>query len=236
MKTFIITFLSILDQFIQKKNLIIFQKFFKKKINVYIDIGSHKGEMINVIKKNFNVKNIFAFEPNKDCHKFLKLIKHKNIKVFKYALSNKTGKDELKIGYISAMSTLNKINDYSFYTFIKKIVISIFFFKSKIYKKKIQIEKKTFKKIFDKYNYKTLDLVKIDTEGHELNVLIGMGSYLKKVNVLLLEYHYDNSLIKDYNFDDLNLFLKKKNFELISKNKMLMRKGYEIIYKNQKII
>ena len=28
-----------------------------------------------------------------------------------------------------------------------------------------------FKEILKKYNYKTLDLVKIDTEGHEYNVL-----------------------------------------------------------------
>ena len=50
------------------------------------------------------------------------------------------------------------------------------------------------------------------------------------------EYHYDNSLIKIYNFNKLNSFLKKKNFELVSKNKMLMRKGYELIYKNKSII
>jgi len=236
MKSFIINFLSILDYFIQKKNLIILKKFFKKKINVYIDIGSHKGEMINMIKKNFDVKYIFAFEPNIECSKFLKIIKHKNIKIFNYALSDKTGKDELKIGYISAMSTLNKINDNSLYTFIKKIVISVFFLKNEIYKKKIKIEKKMFKEIFKKYNYKTLDLVKIDTEGHEYNVLKGMGVYLKKINIILLEYHYDNSLIKDYNLKELNTFLKKKNFEPISKNKMLMRKGYEIIYKNRDII
>ena len=146
MKNFIITFLSILDHFIQKKNLIIFEKFFKKKINVYIDIGSHKGEMIREIKKKFNVKNIFAFEPNIECYEFLKIIKHKNIKIFQYALSDKNGEDELKIGHISAMSTLNKINNNSFYTFIKKIVINIFFFKNNIYKKKIPIKKKCLKK------------------------------------------------------------------------------------------
>ena len=151
-------------------------------------------------------------------------------------MSDKNGEDELKIGHISAMSTLNKINNNSFYTFIKKIVINIFFFKNNIYKKKIPIKKKMFKEIFKKYNYKTLDLVKIDTEGHEYNVLRGMGIYLKKINVLLLEYHYDNSLIKNYNFNKLNSFLKKKNFELVSKNKMLMRKGYELIYKNKSII
>ena len=93
-----------------------------------------------------------------------------------------------------------------------------------------------FKDIFKKYKFKTLDLVKIDTEGHEFNVLKGMGGYVNKINVLLLEYHYDDSLIKNYDLKELNSFLVKKNFKMVSKNKMLLRKGYEIIYKNNKII
>ncbi len=235
MKFFIINFLSILDNFIQKKNLIIFKKILKKKINVYIDIGSHKGEMIGVIQKNFKVNYIFAFEPNKDCHKTLKSIKHKKIKIFKFALSDKRGKDNLKIGYISAMSTLNKINKNSFYTLIKRFVIWVFFFKKEIYKKNLKIKKMMFKDIFKKYKFKTFDLVKIDTEGHEFNILKGMGGYINKINVLLLEYHYDKSLIKNYSLNQLNSFLVNKNFQMISKNKMLLRKGYEIIYKNNKI-
>ena len=236
MKLFVVNFLTFLDDFIQKKNLSIFQKILKKKINVYIDIGSHKGEMINVIQKNFDVNNIFAFEPNDECHRILKNIKHKKIKIFKFALSDKNGIDNLKIGHISAMSTLNEINKDSFYTLIKKFVITVFFLKKEIYKKNLKIKKKMFKDIFKNYKFRTLDLVKIDTEGHEFNVLKGMGEHVNKINVLLLEYHYDDSLIKNYNLNELNSFLVKKNFKMVSKNKMLLRKGYEIIYKNNKII
>ena len=134
------------------------------------------------------------------------------------------------------MSTLNEINKDSFYTLIKKFVITVFFLKKEIYKKNLKIKKKMFKDIFKKYKFKTLDLVKIDTEGHEFNVLKGMGGYVNKINVLLLEYHYDDSLIKNYDLKELNSFLVKKNFKMVSKNKMLLRKGYEIIYKNNKII
>ena len=55
-------------------------------------------------------------------------------------------------------------------------------------------------------------------------------------DLLLFEFHYDDSIIKKYNFDDVNNFLKKKNFTLISKNKMILRKGYELIYKNNNFI
>ncbi len=76
-------------------------------------------------------------------------------------------------------------------------------------------------------------MIKIDTEGHEFNVIKGMGNLLKKTNLILFEYHYDNSLIKGYDFNEINKYLVSNNFSFISRNKMLFRKGYEIIYKNK---
>ena len=50
-----------------------------------------------------------------------------------------------------------------------------------------------------------------------------MGGYVNKINVLLLEYHYDDSLIKNYDLKELNSFWSKK-FKMVSKNKMLYEK------------
>ena len=47
----------------------------------------------------------------------------------------------LNVGHISSMSTINKINNHSFYTNIKKILI-LFFGKYEIYKNKILVKKK----------------------------------------------------------------------------------------------
>ena len=49
-------------------------------------------------------------------------------------------------------------------------------------------------------------------------------------------FHYDDSIIKKYSYNDVNNFLQKKNFQLISKNKMILRKGYELIYKNNNFL
>tara|TARA_B100001057_G_scaffold367253_1_gene370625 strand:- start:4435 stop:5145 length:711 start_codon:yes stop_codon:yes gene_type:complete len=234
MKSLIINFLNFLDKYIQDKNLRILRKYFKSEINVYIDIGAHKGEMIEIIKKNFNVKKTLAFEPNIECFRYLNRLKDKKTKIFNLAVSDKLGVDFLKIGHISAMSTLNEINENAIYTYIKKIIINIFFFKRNIYKKKILIKKIKLKNILDKYKLKTLDLIKIDTEGHEYRVLIGMDEYIDKTKIILLECHYDQSLIKNYDFEKIDSFLNKKKFKLVSKNQMIFRKGYELIYINKK--
>ena len=101
-------------------------------------------------------------------------------------------------------------------------------------KKKIRIKVKTLSEILTKNNLKKIDLLKIDTEGYELNVLVGLEKFIEKTKIILLECHYDDSLIKNYNFRSLNFFFANNNFKLISKNKMLLRKGYELIYKNQR--
>ena len=233
MNNYLDLFINLLDKNIQKKNLKIIKQYLGgKKIN-YIDIGAHNGEMITLLSNHFKLKKIFAFEPNLECISKLKKLKIKNLNISRFALSDKNGNDYLKIGYLSSMSTLNKINENSFYTFIKKVVINFFYKGKAIYKKKTKIKKIRLDKIKIFKKIKKIDLVKIDTEGHEFNVIKGMGNLLKKTNLILFEYHYDNSLIKGYDFNEINKFLISKNFTFISKNKMLFRKGYEIIYKNK---
>ena len=234
MKNLINIILDRLDHFIQKKNIQILKKNLSKRIDLYIDVGAHGGEMINTISNNFTVKKIFAFEPNPECLNTLKKIKKNNLEIFEFALGNKKGYVDLNIGYISSMSSINDINNKSFYSKLKKIVIGLFYFKSSVYKKKIRIKVKTLSEILIKNKLKKIDLLKIDTEGYELNVLIGLEKFIEKTKIILLECHYDDSLIKNYNLRSLNFFFTNNKFKLISKNKMLLRKGYELIYKNQR--
>lgn len=236
MKNILINFLKILDYSIQKDNIEIIKSVLGNKIDVYIDVGAHKGEMIDLLQKNFKINNILAFEPNPENLKLIEDKKKKNLKIFDIALGEKNKKEFLSIGHLSAMSTLNKINKKSSYTYLKKLIILIFFGKYGIYKKKILVQKKTIKYIFSSFKKKSIDLIKIDTEGHEFNVLKGIGEKLfKKIKLILFEVHYDDSLIKNYSFKKVDKYLEKKGFICINKNKMLFRKGYEVIYKNQNL-
>jgi len=92
------------------------------------------------------------------------------------------------------------------------------------------------KEVYKDFNFKKIDLIKIDTEGHEFNVIKGMGNNLiQKTKLILFEMHYDKSLIKNYSFKNIDKFLSNRGFECINKNKMMFRKGYELIYKNKNL-
>jgi len=61
-----------------------------------------------------------------------------------------------------------------------------------------------------------LDLIKIDTEGHEYEVLYGTGDYIKKINYILVEFHVDN-IYENYNPDKIHNLLLENGFTLQKK-------------------
>ena len=61
-----------------------------------------------------------------------------------------------------------------------------------------------------------IDLLKIDTEGHELEVLMGSMKTIKKnkVKYLLIELH-TSKMYKNYSKKKIEEFLKNNNFTLL---------------------
>ena len=115
------------------------------------------------------------------------------------------------------------------------------------YKKKILNTKKTYEsKISIKTNsldnfiklkkIKKIDLLKIDTEGHELHVLKGSKKLLKKnlVKYLLIEINHSN-MYNNYNFKKINIFLKKNNFTIVKKFKFPFHPFTDVLYKNSSL-
>ena len=121
---------------------------------------------------------------------------------------------------------------------------------SKYYKRKIEVlGLKENKKIYENSDVKLnrldnyceekkinkIDLLKIDTEGHEYFVIKGSANALTKIKYIYFEHHYDDMLIKGYKYSDIHDFLKKNNFIRIYKSKMFFRKTFEYIYENSKL-
>ena len=77
-------------------------------------------------------------------------------------------------------------------------------------------------------------ILKIDTEGYEYKILKGLSKKnLEKINFIYIEHHYDQMIIKDYKFSDINSFLKQNNFYLRFKIRMNFRKTFEYIYEKK---
>ena len=77
-----------------------------------------------------------------------------------------------------------------------------------------------------------LNLIKIDTEGHELEVLMGLGEKIKSIQIILIEFHNDNIYL-NYSSNKVHSYLLKYNFNLQKKIKFPFTEWEDRIYINK---
>ena len=226
--------LNILDYFNQKKILNILKKKIQNKL-VIIDVGAHFGETISIFKRNFDYKKIYSFEASPLNFKILKNNHpnglNSNIEIYNYALGERKAEYFINQAVESSSSTINDLNLKSKYFSKKLSVLNIKDQKS--YLKKIPIKIITLDSFIDDKKINKIDLLKIDTEGYELNILKGLERNFNKIKLIYFEHHYDDMIIKNYKFSDINNLLIKFGFKKIAKNKMLFRKSFEYLYEYQ---
>ena len=70
---------------------------------------------------------------------------------------------------------------------------------------------------------------KIDTEGHELQVILGIGKYIKNIKCILVEFHLDD-IYMNYQPKKIHNFLIKNNFILRKKIKFPFTTWEDRIY------
>ena len=190
-----------------------------KRVNI-IDVGASDGIASKFFYRKLKINKIICFEPNKSYVKILKKLNIKNLIINPYGISQfdkyyeiffprykffSKSLDLITYAHYSKKALLDQINlDFKF-----KKNISIV--KEKIYLKKV-------KKIKTKIN-----LIKIDVNGHELSVIKGLATLIKRDKpALLIETNSDIKIIgkflKKYGFKKY-LFLNEHNrFSEIKKN------------------
>ena len=98
--------------------------------------------------------------------------------------------------------------------------------------KKIKVKTIKLSEMFKKKKIKKLDLLKIDTEGHELEVLQGLTAEIKKVKNILIEFHND-SIYLQYDSKKIHKYLIKQNFELMTVYKFPFSTWEDRFYRNK---
>ena len=224
--------LEFFDKFTQDKVFKFIKTVIDNKINILLDVGSHKGEYIVNITKSFSVNRIFGFEPNPKIYQILlnKTKEMQNIEVLNCAIGESDGTSILNENIESSSSSINKLNEKSKY--FKRTYFFFNFLNKKDYFKPIEIEILSLENFIKSKKIDFIDLLKIDTEGYEFNVLKGLGNKINKVKLIHLEHHFDDMVLKNYKLSDIHNYLIQNNFKKVFKVKMKFRKSFEYIYLN----
>ena len=177
---------------------------FIKKLNKryeFIDIGANQGIYSLIASNNTNIKRIFAFEPVEQTFKLLKknikINKFTNIIAKKFAISNYNGKTKIQF---------NK-NHTGAATIDKR------YFDSS--KNSHSIKTVNFKVLNSLIKSNDRKVVKIDVEGHELEVI---NQLIKTDFIKLIDFIYVEVRFKFNGFSIIKDKLKKNNFYYIYKS------------------
>ena len=214
LKIVAVIFFDIIDLYYHQKRIIKFIRKNNINIKVFFDIGSHMGTYSDLILRDFRKCRVLMFEPQNSIFKKIKkkYKGQKNIKIYNYAISDKS---TLKTIYInrhdltSGLSTFNKKS--SNYLKLKARLFGTT--SSGMILNKSKVKTKKLSEIIKLHNIKKIDLAKIDTEGHEYEVLKGVQSNIKKIQYILIEFRSDKIYLS-YNPKKIHNYLIKKNFVL----------------------
>lgn len=230
-KSLILFFLKILRCYWHEPNILKSLK--KLNIDYIFDVGSHKGESIDYFIKLKNLKKIQSFEPQKNIFIILqkKYRYNKKVALNQIALSQNENYKDFYINDLSSTSTFSKLNKKSLWLKIKNKILN----KKDSIIDKIKIKSSTIDKFIKKKKIKKIDLLKIDTEGHELDVLKGALKTIKqhKVRYILIEIHF-SKMYQNYSKKKIESFLKKNNFFLLKQFKFPFLSFVDNLYKFEK--
>ncbi len=186
----------------------------KLDFDLVIDVGSHKGEFINLVIDEKTP--IYSFEPQSSVREtLLANTKSKNVlDYFDCALSDSSGKIDLIINNLSSTSSIKKSNSDSLWIKLKTFLLG-----GELYHGKETVDVKTLDEVFiDRLDKNSKILIKIDVEGAEREVLLGGRQLFQKFNICYVQIESANYQIYDQNtqkspkqiLEDYGFEVKKK--------------------------
>lgn len=178
----------------------------KNKIQIPLesvfDIGANVGSFSDVILQNYPKSKVFAFEPVQST--FEKLTENLsdilNVNLNKLALGDTEEKLVIKI-YEEENSVLNSLNPEAMNTEGGK---------------EEEIEVQRGDEFCKRNNITHINLLKIDTEGFELSVLIGFSNMLKSksIDLIYIETGFDIKNTRNTYFSNILDFLNNRGYQL----------------------
>ncbi len=213
---------------------IVYKKMFKiRPLGLLIDVGVNRGQTISFVKKFNSSVKIFGFEPNKNLLNDLRKRNFKNLTLFNYGCSNFDGRLIFNENILDESSTFEKVKEDSKWLKKKAFILGVpakELIKNSYEVKVVQLADFINKKL----NNLTIDLIKIDVEGHELKVLEGLfyKTLNSKIRYIQVEVHNDDLYCEDLKNKIISL-LKDVNFKIYKEVQHGFGNFYDIIFVNE---
>jgi FkbM family methyltransferase len=151
------------------------------RLRCAFDIGAHGGETATEFLGAFPDAQIHSFEPHPNAYSILRRIKSDRLHAHRFAMSNKTGPAEFFV-YSQPVEDA-AVGDALPSQNNSLVARRQFGLVTGQYTQTIKVECQTVDQFCADHEIETLDLLKIDTEGHEAEVLDGARETLLRRSV-----------------------------------------------------
>ena len=169
-------------------------------LGMVFDVGANEGQTLKWIKHYQPDSTVISFEPIKSTFDRLKKnsLQYKNTIVENIAFGEEPGKIQVKL--FGDLSVLNSLKPELMNNEPDAVTEEIDVVRMDAYCKQHNIER--------------IDLLKIDTEGYELNVLKGAGTLLDegKIHFIYCEVGFQKTNKRNTNLGEMIAFLESKQY------------------------
>ena len=189
-------------------------------VDVIFDVGANKGQSIRLFQKWFPKSKIYSFEPNPKLFSYLekKCKKNKKTTLFKFALSNENGTKPFNENVFDSSSTLETVNTNSTYLQKKSRLLGIP--SENLIVKTYPVMVRKLSDVIQELNIKSIDFIKIDVEGHELNCLKGLFDGLNaRIKCVQIEAQSNDLYINNDHLNEIFDLMKRNGFDQSKKIK-----------------
>lgn len=167
---------------------------------VIVDVGANKGQTVDFFLKLYPNATIYSFEPNKKLYNKLadKYSKHNNVTVFNLGISDTKGSLTFHENILDETSSFEQVDLDSKYLRKKARVLGVK--PEDIIAGSYEVEVTTLSDFIKAHGIDHVNILKIDTEGHEYKCLHGLFSETNAasmIDYIQLEQHYDDMYGKE---------------------------------------
>lgn len=210
------------------------KRFYKKVLPTeptIFDVGANKGQSADFFLAIRPAAQVTSFEPNPSLFQFLtaKYQGIKNMTLVNKGVSNAKQILTFYINKLDLTSSFEPLNPNSKYLAKKAKVMGVK--PSEIISERIEIETISLRDYIEDRNIKHIDLLKIDTEGHELKCLTGLFPLSScQIDRIQIENHQDDMYQTLDSFESIQALLLENGYRVEVTIKHGFGDFYEMIF------
>lgn len=175
---------------------------------VVVDVGANVGQTIDLVRRTFAKPMIFSFEPNPELWPALRdKYERVGVTVESLALGNSEGNIAFYVSENSELGSVlapNRGDENPF----RKIEI----------RERVNVSVTSFDTWIDCKKLGRIDLLKVDTQGFDLEVLHGASKTLDRraLEIVLVEVNFIKIYESQCSFSEIQQFMKEKGYGLLT--------------------